>query len=81
MLRDVPDSALIMHEEPFGPVVPLTVFDEFDEAIPRANSLPLAAYIFTHDSSTATRASLQTPRRIRSSVKLRIDVGFDACRA
>lgn len=59
VLRDVPDSALIMQHEPFGPVVPLTVFDEYDEVIQRANSLPyaLAAYIFTRDSGTAARAS------------------------
>jgi len=59
VLRDVPDDALIMNDEPFGPIAPLTVFDEFDEVIQRANALPyaLAAYIFTRDSTTAARAS------------------------
>lgn len=59
VLRDVPDTAMIMNHEPFGPVAALTAFDEFDEVIKRANALPyaLAAYIFTRNGSTAARAS------------------------
>ena len=59
VLTDVPDSARIMHEEPFGPLAPITRFDTFDEVVQRANSLPfgLAAYVFTRDGSMAARAS------------------------
>ncbi|WP_024302927.1 NAD-dependent succinate-semialdehyde dehydrogenase [Pseudogulbenkiania sp. MAI-1] len=59
VLRDVPDNAQVMTQEPFGPLAPMTPFDSFDEVIARANSLPLglAGYVFTRDSSTATRAS------------------------
>lgn len=59
VLRDVPDDALIMNEEPFGPLAPMTPFDSFDEVIARANSLPygLAAYVFTRDGTTVARAS------------------------
>lgn len=59
VLRDVPDSAMIMNSEPFGPVAALTAFDSYEEVIQRANSLPyaLAAYIFTRDDGTAARAS------------------------
>ncbi|RVU51015.1 NAD-dependent succinate-semialdehyde dehydrogenase [Pseudomonas syringae] len=59
VICDVPDDALIMNDEPFGPVAPLTVFDTFEEVIKRANALPyaLAAYIFTRDGTTAARAS------------------------
>ncbi|RXF63977.1 NAD-dependent succinate-semialdehyde dehydrogenase [Pseudomonas syringae] len=59
VMRDVPDDALIMIDEPFGPLAPLTVFDTFEEVIQRANALPyaLAAYIFTRDGTTAARAS------------------------
>lgn len=59
VMRDVPDDALIMVDEPFGPLAPLTVFDTFEEVIQRANALPyaLAAYIFTRDGTTAARAS------------------------
>lgn len=59
VLRDVPDQAQIMREEPFGPLAPFTPFDTFNEVITRANSLSLglAAYIFTSNGSTAARAS------------------------
>lgn len=59
VLRDVPDNARVMNEEPFGPLAPMTPFDSFDDVIARANSLPLglAAYVFTRDGSTAARAS------------------------
>ncbi|WP_454866966.1 NAD-dependent succinate-semialdehyde dehydrogenase [Pseudomonas lini] len=59
VLRDVPDTAQIMIQEPFGPVAALTAFDDFEEVIKRANALPyaLAAYIFTRDGSNAARAS------------------------
>lgn len=56
ILRDVPDHANIMHDEPFGPIAPMTSFSTLDEVITRANSLPygLAAYIFTEHAATAT---------------------------
>lgn len=59
VLRDVPDRAKVMQEEPFGPLAPFTPFDTFDEVISRANSLSLglAAYVFTTNGSTAARAS------------------------
>ena len=49
MLADVPDSADIMANEPFGPVAVAAPFASFDEAIERANRLPfgLAAFAFT----------------------------------
>ena len=58
VLRDVPDSAKIMVEEPFGPVAPITPFAEFDEVIQRANALNLglASYVFTQSGSIARRA-------------------------
>ena len=52
VLADVPDSARIMNEEPFGPVAVLAPFRDFDEAIAKANRLPygLAAYAFTQNA-------------------------------
>jgi succinate-semialdehyde dehydrogenase/glutarate-semialdehyde dehydrogenase len=49
LLADVPDSADIMANEPFGPVAVAAPFATFDEAIERANRLPfgLAAFAFT----------------------------------
>ena len=55
VLRGVPDDALVMTEEPFGPVAPIVPFDDTQEVIGRANSLPygLASYLFTGSESTA----------------------------
>jgi succinate-semialdehyde dehydrogenase / glutarate-semialdehyde dehydrogenase len=49
VLSDVPESARIMNEEPFGPVACLNSFNDFDRVIEQANKLPygLAAYAFT----------------------------------
>ena len=52
VLADVPETARIMNEEPFGPVAVLRPFREFDEVIANANRLPygLAAYAFTQNA-------------------------------
>src|SRR5262245_58123017 len=49
VLSDVPESARIMNEEPFGPVAIINPFSDFDSVIAAANRLPygLAAYAFT----------------------------------
>lgn len=59
VLGRVPDDAMVMTEEPFGPIAPLATFTEYDDVIRRANSLPfgLAGYVFTNDLGNATRAS------------------------
>lgn len=56
VLVDVPPDARLMHEEPFGPVVPITPFASFDEVVAEANRLPfgLAAYAYTRSLKTAT---------------------------
>ena len=55
LIRDVPDTAKIMIEEPFGPVAPSASFSSIDEIIERANSLPfgLASYAFTSNPRTS----------------------------
>jgi len=57
VLTDVPASAAILHEEPFGPVAPIAPFDDLDEALEVANSLPygLAAYGYTDSAATAEK--------------------------
>ncbi|WP_138465825.1 NAD-dependent succinate-semialdehyde dehydrogenase [Poseidonocella sp. HB161398] len=59
VLGRVPDDALVMTEEPFGPIAPITTFRSYDEVMARANALPfgLAGYVFSNDLGTATRAS------------------------
>ena len=51
VLADVPDSAAIMSEENFGPVAPITVFDDEAEVIARANNTEygLVAYVHSLD--------------------------------
>jgi len=55
VLADVPMSADIMEDEPFGPVALMRPFKTFDEAIEQANRLPfgLAAYAFTENGRQA----------------------------
>ena len=57
VLSDVPDTASIMNEEPFGPVALMNPFSDYDEAITMANRLPygLAAFAFTGSADTALR--------------------------
>lgn len=55
VLADVPMSADVMDNEPFGPVALMRPFKTFDEAIEQANRLPfgLAAYAFTENARQA----------------------------
>ena len=56
---DVKDDFTIMKEEPFGPLVPMLSFKNFDEVIERANKndLGLCSYICTNSMDQAHRAS------------------------
>jgi succinate-semialdehyde dehydrogenase / glutarate-semialdehyde dehydrogenase len=55
VLANVPASAAIMNEEPFGPVAIVNRFSCVGEAVAEANRLPfgLAAYAYTRSSRTA----------------------------
>ena len=55
LLADVPLSARLMNEEPFGPVALVQRVATMDAAIAEANRLPfgLAAYLFTENARTA----------------------------
>ena len=55
VLADVPDSARIMNEEPFGPVAVTQRFEHFDDVLAQANRLPygLAAYAWTQSARVA----------------------------
>ena len=56
---NVNDSCTIMKQEPFGPLVPLTTFKDYDEVIERANNheLGLASYIYTNSMEKAHKTS------------------------
>ncbi|MEZ5763058.1 MAG: NAD-dependent succinate-semialdehyde dehydrogenase [Xanthobacteraceae bacterium] len=55
VLADVPEEALAMHQEPFGPLALINPVRSVDEAIEKANALPfgLAAYAFTKSAANA----------------------------
>ncbi|RUX06922.1 NAD-dependent succinate-semialdehyde dehydrogenase [Mesorhizobium sp. M8A.F.Ca.ET.173.01.1.1] len=57
LLADVPDQALIMREETFGPVAAVTPFDSEDEIIARANATEygLVAYVVTENGARQQR--------------------------
>ncbi|OHV80958.1 NAD-dependent succinate-semialdehyde dehydrogenase [Ensifer sp. LCM 4579] len=57
VLTDVPDDALIMREETFGPVAAITAFDSEDEVIARANDTEygLVAYVVTENGARQLR--------------------------
>jgi succinate-semialdehyde dehydrogenase/glutarate-semialdehyde dehydrogenase len=64
VLADVPDSARILHEEPFGPIAPFVRFDDLEAVIDRANDVEfgLAGYAFTQ--------SLRSARLIQDRLKV-----------
>lgn len=59
VLADVPADALIMHEETFGPVAPVTFFNEEAEVIARANDTEygLIAYVHSREPARIYRLS------------------------
>ncbi len=56
---NINDNFTIMNQEPFGPLVPILSFKNFDEVIERANNndLGLASYIYTNNLKRAHKAS------------------------
>ncbi|WP_034858529.1 NAD-dependent succinate-semialdehyde dehydrogenase [Sinorhizobium sojae] len=59
VLTDVPLSALVLNEEPFGPIAVVSSFSTYDPAITEANRLPygLAAYAYTTSGKTSAALS------------------------
>lgn len=57
VITDVDESARIVREEQFGPVVPIMPFPDVDEAVERANSLRfgLGASVWTSDTALGLR--------------------------
>jgi succinate-semialdehyde dehydrogenase/glutarate-semialdehyde dehydrogenase len=49
IIENVPDNALLMTDEPFGPIVPIVAFTDREDVIRKANSVPygLASFVFT----------------------------------
>lgn len=62
VLTDVPDHALVLSEEIFGPVLPVMAYDDVEEACRfiAARPHPLALYLFGHDAKTVDRILART---------------------
>lgn len=61
VLADIPATARILRDEPFGPVALFGSFEDDDEALTKANdtAFGLAAYGFTSSAARASRLSRQ----------------------
>ncbi len=59
VLVDVPASARLLREEIFGPVAPVSTFEDEADAVARANDTDygLVAYVFTRDHARVLRVS------------------------
>ncbi|WP_034270239.1 NAD-dependent succinate-semialdehyde dehydrogenase [Haloechinothrix halophila] len=59
VLTDVPQDSRLAHDEIFGPVAPINVFDTEDEAIAKANDTEygLVSYLYTQDINRALRVT------------------------
>jgi succinate-semialdehyde dehydrogenase/glutarate-semialdehyde dehydrogenase len=59
VLTDVPLSARVVNDEPFGPIAVMSPFSKYDDAIGEANRLPygLAAYAYTKSAKTMADVS------------------------
>jgi succinate-semialdehyde dehydrogenase/glutarate-semialdehyde dehydrogenase len=59
VISGISEEAVAWQEETFGPVASLTVFDDEDEAITRANDTMygLISYVYTHDLGRVFRVS------------------------
>ncbi|MBN06640.1 MAG: NAD-dependent succinate-semialdehyde dehydrogenase [Rhodospirillaceae bacterium] len=57
VMSDVPTDAMVMNQEPFGPIAIINRFKTEDEAVKEANRLPygLAAYAFTNSAEKIQR--------------------------
>ncbi len=66
VLVNVPPTARIMNEEPFGPIAVVNSFAELDEAVSEANRLPYALAAYAWSTSARTIAALT--RGVRSGM-------------
>lgn len=59
VIKDAPDDSLVMTEEPFGPIAPMTRFKNLDDVAERANGLELglASYTLTNSMDRASATS------------------------
>ena len=59
LISHITPDMRIMHEEIFGPILPILTYDSLDQAIHKINSMPhpLALYVFTSDKTAARKVT------------------------
>lgn len=59
VLANVPASARLMCEEPYGPIAPIAAYNTIDEVVARANETPfgLCGYVFGHEAPALKQLS------------------------
>ncbi len=62
LLDGVPPDANIMHEEIFGPLLPILTFNDLDEVIAHVNAAPkpLALYVYSEDKAAIDKVLAHT---------------------
>ena len=62
IVLDAPEGSRLLHEEIFGPVLPVLTHDGVDDAIERVNAgeRPLALYVFTRSGATRDHVLART---------------------
>ncbi|GLU34226.1 coniferyl aldehyde dehydrogenase [Trinickia caryophylli] len=62
IVTDAPETSALMHEEIFGPLLPLVPYDTLDDAIRYVNARarPLALYLFEEDRHSVERVLRET---------------------
>jgi len=85
ILTKVPNTAQLLHEEPFGPILPLIPFTTTEEAVRIANGTPygLSASVWTRDMELAQALAMQLECgtvRINSHGGLRPGVPWGGCK-
>jgi len=81
IVRDIGDDSRLVREEQFGPVLPLLVYDDLDDAIARANDSPygLGGTIWTGDSERGLAVAL-SHRQVGRSGSTNISISRSTCR-
>ena len=61
IVSDISEGNILVDEEPFGPILPVLVYDDVDEAIARANNTPygLGGSVWSSDIDRATKVANQ----------------------
>ncbi|MDF2638456.1 MAG: aldehyde dehydrogenase [Novosphingobium lindaniclasticum] len=81
VVRDLPDSARLVQEEQFGPVIPVLAYDDIDEVIERANDseFGLAGTVWGKDVERAVEVAMRVRTGtvwVNKHLDLRFDVAF-----